>query len=205
MKIEKLTENKIRIILKSADLKVEHIDVKAIMTKNTENQDFFFDLLKMAKAEVGFDAEGCKVLIEAFSPSDENVVFTITKYPNIEKKKSTQKLKIKKKSFTYSANQFIYNFNNFDDFCDFCDFLNNSLLAFKKLFKLSSLYLYNDTYYLILKNNVNDLLIKKFITSASEFALPINYSESFVNKLLEHGKCIMKKDAINSGIKYFVN
>lgn len=39
MKIEKLTENKIRIILKSADLKVEHIDVKAIMTKNTENQD----------------------------------------------------------------------------------------------------------------------------------------------------------------------
>ena len=97
MKIEKLTENKIRIILKSADLKVEHIDVKAIMTKNTENQDFFFDLLEMAKAEVGFDAEGCKVLIEAFSPSDENVVFTITKYPSIEKKKSTQKLKIKKK------------------------------------------------------------------------------------------------------------
>ena len=42
MKIEKLTENKIRIILKSADLNVEHIDVKAIMTKKYRKSRLLF-------------------------------------------------------------------------------------------------------------------------------------------------------------------
>lgn len=38
MKIEKLTENKIRIIMSSDDLETENIDVSLLMTKSLESR-----------------------------------------------------------------------------------------------------------------------------------------------------------------------
>ena len=54
MKIEKLTENKIRIILKSEDFKDKNIDLHTIMTKTAESQGLFLEILNKAKKEVGF-------------------------------------------------------------------------------------------------------------------------------------------------------
>lgn len=80
MKIEKLTENKIRVIINNQDLKDNHIDLHTLMTKTLESQNLFLDMLLRAEQEVGFHTDGCKLLIEAFSSTDENFVFTITKY-----------------------------------------------------------------------------------------------------------------------------
>ena len=51
MKIEKLTENKIRVIINSQDLKDNHIDLHTLMTKTLENQSLFFDMLSKAEQE----------------------------------------------------------------------------------------------------------------------------------------------------------
>ena len=80
MKIEKLTENKIRVIINSQDLKDNHIDLHTLMTKTLENQSLFFDMLSKAEQVVGFYTDGCRLLIEAFSFADDIFVFTITKY-----------------------------------------------------------------------------------------------------------------------------
>ena len=45
--------------------------------------------------------------------------------------------------------------------------------------------------------------ITMFYSIISEFAKLSSFSINFSNKLLEHGKVIIKKDAINMGIKYF--
>lgn len=84
MKIEKITENKIRILVKSEDLDFENLDLHTIMTKAIEQpQGFFLDLLNRAEAEVGFNTDGYKLLIEAYSSIDEDLVFTITKYLDV--------------------------------------------------------------------------------------------------------------------------
>ena len=67
------------------------------------------------------------------------------------------------------------------------------------------MYFYNDTYYLALRNvNTSYANIKLFYAIALEFGKVLSPSKSFENKLMEHGEIIIKKNAIQTGIKYFV-
>ena len=212
MKIEKLTENKIRVIINFEDLDQKDIDLHSIMTTSLENQGLFLKILAKAKKEVGFNTENCKLLIEAFSTPDGTFVFTITKYKAVENDDmpynnnfSQKKLTVKRKSINLTKSNVIYNFNSFDEFCNFCICINNfKSFNVNKFSKDISLYLYNDTYYLIISNiNLNYEHINIFYSVISEFAKVFSNSEGFKNKLLEHGNVIIKKNAINVGIKYF--
>ena len=210
MKIEKLTEDKIRIIVNPSDLELENLDMKSIMTKAIDRQGFFVHMLEKAKDEVGFNTDGCKLLIEAFSSSDDILVFTITKYSEKEPLKnidSSKKLTVKRKSLNIKNKEAIYRFRSFDEFCDFCECINKEYkFDIKKLSKNTYLYLYNNTYYLFMKNIViEETALKNFYSIASEFLIAVYYSNNFENKLLEHGKLIIKGNSIVTGIKYFVN
>ncbi len=206
MKIEKLTENKIRVIIHSEEL---GLNTKNIinMQKAIEMQEIFLDILKKAEKEVDFQTDGCKLLIEAFSSSEDVLVFTITKYlPENDVKK--KKLVVKRRTFTPTVSgKFICQFDDFDTFCSFC----NSLKCVhttknSKFVKNTILYLLKDVYYLVFKTaNINEK-DKNFVCSTlSEFGKFANYSDSFENKLLEHGKVIIKKNAIDVGMDLFVD
>lgn len=54
LKIEKLTENKIRIILDMQDLQEKNIDLHSFMSDSLESQDLFYDMLDRAEKEVRF-------------------------------------------------------------------------------------------------------------------------------------------------------
>ncbi len=209
MKIEKLTENKIRVIINDEDLKQNNTDLHTIMTKSLENQGLFLNILSKAEKEVGFYTENCKLLIEAFSTSDDMFVFTITKYSENDFKdalpNNPKKLTVKRKSVNISNSDAIYKFNDFEEFCNFCNCINNkNQFEINKLSKHISLYLYNNTYYLILANiNTNYKNIKIFYNTISEFGKFVSNSNTFKTKLIEHGNSIIKKNAISIGIKYF--
>ncbi len=66
------------------------------------------------------------------------------------------------------------------------------------------MYLWNDSYYLILRTiYLDNKNIDLFYSTLSEFGKLLPYSNSFEYKLLEHGKVIMKKNAIDVGIRFF--
>ena len=211
MKIEKLTENKIRIIINSSDLETKSLNIHLLMTRALDRQEFFSEMLERAKDEVGFDADGCKLLIETLSTSEDILVVTVTKYAlenmeasfDIPKKKL--KLTPKRKLPTPPSKHAIYRFNSFEEFCNFCQSIdNNSQFEIKKFSKNISLHLYNNTYYLLLKGiNLDYDLVNYFSSLASEFSTHLTYSPIFENKLVEYGKPIMKRNAIITGIKYF--
>ncbi len=210
MKIEKLTENKIRVIINSEDLKNNNLDYQTIMEKPIESQKLFLEMLLRAEKEVGFYTEGCKLLVEAFSSSDGVFVFTITKY--IEKNTTPpNKLKVTPKKKIKNVNPkstiSIYKFSGFEEFCEFCiAFHNSTKIQSKQLAKNIALYLFNNSYYLILSNiNTDYTYIHTFYSTISEFASLASHSETFKMKLLEHGKAIMKRNAIETGIKYFLS
>ena len=176
-----------------------------------ETQNLFFEILERAEEELDFHTDGYKLLIEAFSSSDEKLVFTITKYlpkeiSNTLETPKKKKLAVKRKSIDFSNKQIIYSFSSFEEFCNFCSFINNnSNINVTKISKNISLYLYNDTYYLALRNvNTSYANIKLFYAIALEFGKVLSPSKSFENKLMEHGEIIIKKNAIQTGIKYFV-
>lgn len=210
MKIEKLTENKIRIIVNLEDLKNNNLDYKTIMEKPIESQKLFLEMLLKAEKEVGFYTEGYKLLVEAFSSSDGLFVFTITKY--IEKvTTSPNKLRVTPKKKIKNVNPkstiSIYKFSSFEEFCEFCISIHNTTrVQSKQLAKNIALYLFNNTYYLILSTiNTDYTYIHTFYSTISEFASLVSHSETFKMKLLEHGKPIMKQNAIETGIKYFLS
>ena len=67
MQIEKITENKIRIILNVQDLQEKNIDLHTFMSNSIESQDLFYEMLNKAEKEVGFETKDYKLMIEALA------------------------------------------------------------------------------------------------------------------------------------------
>ena len=208
MKIEKLTENKIRIILKVEELTKKNIDFFSL-TKNTDIAERLFKtMLKQAEKEVGFNSTDSKLLIEAATSSDGLCIITFTKLAP-EKALTLEpklKLKIRRKPLNYKYKDGIYEFVSFEEFCNFCAYLNNSnLKSLDGFSKQSFLYEYNEKYFLIFSNiNVDFKYTYSLYTSISEFAKFVSNSNSISSKILEYGKPIFKNNAIKNGMKYFV-
>lgn len=67
LRIEKLTENKIRITLSLDDLEEQNIDLHTFMSSSVESQDLFYNMLDKAEKEVGFKTKDYKLMIEAIA------------------------------------------------------------------------------------------------------------------------------------------
>ncbi len=208
MKIEKLTDNKIRIIIDLDELSEKNIDVNSLIKNNDKAHVLFQTILNEAEKQVGFKVQNCKLLVEAFSTTDGYVVFTLTKYKNEAiSGNSSKKVRYRRKTLSTSYKNAIYKFNNFDEFCNFCTYCNSSKLGDLKSFaKNISLYEYRNFYYLVFTNiNIDYKYTNLFYTSISEFSNLISNSIILKSKLVEHGKVIFKANAVVNGIKYFVN
>ena len=209
MKIEKLTENKIRIIIDIDELNNKNISLKSLSQNSTDAQNLFAEILSEAEKKVGFKVSGSRLLIEAFSTSEGTVVITFTKIKldNILSFGKPKTLKYRRKVPCSSCKNAVYEFDSFDEFCNFCTYLNNSHVSDLKGFaKITSLYEYNSKYYLTFSGiNIDFEHIAFFYASISEFAKLISNSNTFESKLVEHGNCIFKRNAIKNCIKYFSN
>ena len=210
MKIEKLTDNKIRIIVNQNDFKKQNIDFHQFILKNVESQSLFLEILNKAKEELNFDVDGYKLLVETFSSSDDIFIFTITKYKDENSTSNSinqtkKNLKIKKKSNSTYSKYELLTFNNFEEFCSFCEMIFYTKINIKDICKNNTLYLFNNTYYLLLENlNFNNKQFELFCNYISEFLIIKNLSSNFQLKLKEHGKIIIKKNAISNTIKTFI-
>ena len=230
MKIEKLTENKIRIIIKQDDLTDTELDMQSILSSTPTSQEFLLNILKTAKEEIGFETDGHKLFIEAFSNSSDIIVFTITKFQmgnvNVEPQqkptfdikkyaeslaernsaKEKKQIKFSVKNINKEKKFFVYKFKTFDDFCNFCKILKKHKLNItNKLIKRASLYIYEDNIYLTLSEiNKNSKNINKFFTLISEFASLSTYNNNFESILQEHGKILIKEKPISTTMKFFI-
>ena len=232
MKIEKLTENKIRIIINQEELENTKIDVQKLLSSDQTSQELLLRILKTAKKEIGFDTDGHKLFIETFSSSNEAIVFTITKFqsenePNPEKSSTPsflkrkypsfpsrkkigntdikRKIKSSPRNFKRERVSVTLNFYTFDNFCNFCTVLKDrNIKVTRKIVKNSSLILYDDNVYLTLSGfNVDNKTFKKFTTLIIEFADFITYNSNFDCVLKEHGQTLIKEQPIPTTIKYF--
>ena len=78
MKIEKLNENQIRCILSGADLDSRKIRLEELAYGSEKARNLFHDMMRQAHHEVGFEANGIPLMIEAI-PSSDSLTLIITK------------------------------------------------------------------------------------------------------------------------------
>ena len=179
MRFEKITDDKIKIILTLDDLNLKNTSVKNLFSESTLSQDLIQSMINQAVTEIGFDTEDKKLLVEAIMISNEECVFTITKlYDDI---------------LPDINSQLLFKFETIDSFIDLCIYLNNiNNLNLNYIFKNFSLIEYHSYFYLRC-NNVNNFrsIYKYLINIFSEFGDIISYSSGFDGILNEYGKVVI--------------
>jgi len=194
MKIEKINDNKLKIVLTKQDLIDKHIDIKNLNPNSMESQNLFFDLLQEIESYHDFDLEDSQILLEGVSTANGSMILTITKRNDdfIETKKSPKLIVKKKKENTNLANtEFIYKFDNLDTFIDF----SSSIKTLPKRY-INTLYKLKENYYLTLKiANIKEDSYKNVFLQLSDYAETMPYN-NYKEKLTEYGEIIIKNSAI---------
>ena len=194
-------ENKIRITLDMNDLAEKHIDFHEFMSNPINSQSFFLDVLDQAEKEIGFITKDCQIKLEALATSSGNFVLTVTRIlPSTNTDSLKRKVKVKRKSTSNIKcnNCAIFAFDTFDDFYDYGVSLTSNLSKkIEDLIENTKLYLYNNTYYLIIDKLPDNLeFVKLFLSSLLEFGKFVSDSNTYKNKIIECGEVVIKKHAI---------
>ena len=83
MKIKKINNDKLKIILSSNDLDEKNIDIDSFLANPIESQNLFFEILDLAEEKYDFDIENNRAIVETISLDDNNIfILTITKLKN---------------------------------------------------------------------------------------------------------------------------
>lgn len=196
MKIEKLNENKIKITLSSEDLKARNIDIQSFIYNSPESQDLFWDVMREAEKEYGFNVDESMVYVEAAATTSGIFTLTVTKtanslnQANLKPRLRKQNYKLKRKSVNTPLDNSIYKFTSFDDICDFCKNTNIDNFTDTTLYEL------NSEYYLFVSNVPTSNIL--------EYAIRERNTDIFIAKLSEYGKKIIEKDALKIIAENFI-
>lgn len=205
MKIEKINENKIKIILTFDELENRNISLTEISKNTNIAQDFFITLLEESNLEEDFIIDDSHLFIEAASDNNNLFIITITKIndiPELKKyslmenkniKKIKKKPKCKSNIIKYKVDSYIYSFSSIDTILKLCEQSKKEKLFFGR----NSLYKYQNNYFLIFsKNSVkNDKFLKTYVF-LSEFCDNYYSLDLYETTLIEKSKLIIKDYAL---------
>lgn len=187
MKIEKISDSRIKLTISREDMDSFGINVNSILTDAPQMKHFFQSLMKKAEKETGFCAENSRLMIEAHSHEAGGVILFVTNLDKTKTAAPTRKIRAKaKEEITNGISVF-----EFASFEDICNFVKNCYGGYRG----GALYAYKDKYYLSSFRNIHPLVF--------EYVKNIYEEPLFEAMLREHGKCIIEENAINTIDKYF--
>lgn len=204
MKFQKLSENKLKIILSYDELPNSQ-NFDDFVSDSSDARHTFLEILEKAYDEVGFNTRDYKIKIDALALKNGKFVFTVTKL--VKMKKNIKSAKPKKIVREFNSNYAIYKFEDFEDFCNFCEFAKKmNLYDLNNFAKKIELYLYHNNYYLsVYKINEKFNNIGKFYSSITEFCKFYSSKDLFICLLKEKGKLVIKNNAIEICQNNFIN
>ena len=187
MKIEKISDSKIKLTVTGEDMLLHGISLESFVNDTPQMRSFFNTLIKKAEAETGFCAENSRLMIEAH-PSDAGGVILFVTNLDREEVSSVKKPKIRAKAIETKKETSVFEFDSFDGICNF-------VKECTCYYRGGSVYSYRDKYYLITANSITPLVF--------EYASKLVKEPLFEAMLTEHGKCVIEKNAIDIIDQYF--
>ncbi len=207
MKIERISPNKIKVTLTYQDLQDMDININTMFYNSPATQELFWRMIKKAEAEAGFYVDGSQLVVEAMPARGEGFVMIITKLEDeiaqMQKIDKLIKSRVRKaegvrakpaKQPRTVCSPTLYAFsgkNAMEDLISALSAINSRFLG------LSSLYLFEDTFYLALEiagplsgNDVDAIL--------SDFSERLDNVPMRLGFLTERASCIVKDTAIGT-------
>ena len=208
MKIERISDNIIKVTISLNDLEERNIDLSSLNYNSPAAQELFWDMMEQAEVQFGFNVSDSQLIIEPIPDSDEGFIITITKIDDegdfesihkyIKNKFRKSDIRVKKKGRKVLSTVVVYSFNSFEDLC----------ALGKKLQPLytgdSTLYRCRETYYLLLtRSNFTVSDSKMFEILLSEYGRKISNAGFYEGYLNEYGTRIVENNAIEVLNSYF--
>jgi adapter protein MecA 1/2 len=199
MRVERLSQDKVRIFLTFDDLTERGIQKDDMWRDIPKVHELFNEMMDQAYSEVGFEVSG-PVAVEVFALPAQGMVVIVTKGrlegQQDEETDTDQDEELFELEVTLEESDFIvYRFKDFEYLIQ----ASKSIHPF--LEEGGTLYHYKDQYYLFL--NPLDMEEKQYgtlIAVLSEFGEASTITPYVLN---EYGKIIIEQDAISTLIKHF--
>ena len=199
MKIERLSENKIKIVIDAADIRSWNVDLKNFTDNTPEAQDMFWHALKQAERDVNFLVGKAQLMVETVPLADNGFVMLVSKLENerdvIEALERTGKrlkqteFKIRRRTRAHSLLR-IFRFEDFESLCDGVGEIFDVYVGESRLFK------YQGNFFLELTPR-DAFGLFEIENILSEFAQKVADPLIIQGVLGEHGVCLMKERALS--------
>ena len=201
MKMERISENKIRITISTKDLTERNISADSLNYNSREARELFWDMMQKAEIEFGFTTADAQLCIEAVPHATDEFIITITKveeglddkfysiHKYIKSKYKKSELLAKKRSKRPCSPILIYSFQSIQDL------KNLSSRILKHYQGKSSLYRASGTYYLILFKSawMSNFPLVPILQEYGNKISYISFCEGFLN---EYGVKISEENAL---------
>lgn len=212
MKIEKVNENQIRCTLSKKDLADRQIKLSELAYGSEKAKGLFRDMIEQANYEFGFEVDDIPLMIEAIPLSGENIILQITKveYPEEldtrfskfseegEDEDASLESSILpelqgEKADVLSNLTKMFEFKNLEQMERLAQVLGGFYDGENDLYKDESK---NRLYLLIQKSNHTPEEFNKVCNIISEYAIHRKYVPAKEAFLKEHGKLLVKGNAL---------
>ncbi len=207
MRIEKISENKIKVLIDTDEAREWNISAGNMASDSPAVQQMFREAIRMAEREVRFSIDGAKLFVEAipgqtdgfgmlitkiFSDKDLDAAVANCSYRGIIKKRclypgsETGRIQGKR----------IFRFADFDNVCRAADAVHRDFRG------ESTLYKYDGSYYMLLApDDINAMTgVEKVMLEFSDKQGKTLISHGRLNEL---GDVMIKSDAVNILVEYF--
>lgn len=194
VKIEKLSENKLKVTISKEDMFKWNITFDMLLPESNDTNLLFWEIIHKASKQTGIDFDKCRLKVEALKQGKNTYVLIITKMAAETNTPSRYKFKRIKFNYNKNLNARLFVFKGINDFIKFA----KSNLFFCFLFDgKNSLFRYkNDVILEVCFNGELELYEKAFCDIISEYATPKIKSDLFLAYVKEHGEIILNQSAL---------
>ena len=215
MKIERISENQLKLTLTKDDLKERDIKLEDLISPSEKTQKLFRDIMEQALDEEDFVSENTPLMVEAVPMGTEGIMIIVTKVNNKDKKGNTaadllqqaqETRRWKKKPLDTlehaeekNSDILIYSFTELDDVIRVSLRLDGGFKGESSVYKNDGKYflvLQGDTYTAEESSDELELVLKEYGQKHVSTPLAKYY-------LLEHGETIIAEKAVKALAKTF--
>ena len=206
MKIERISENQLKLTLTKADLAERKIKLEDLISPSERTQKLFRDIMEQALDEEDFISENTPLMVEAIPSGGDGIMIIVTKVNNKEKHTDEDLRRWKKKPMDTLAHQeeknsdiLIYSFPSLDDVIGVSLRLDGAFKGESAVYKNDGKYflvMQGDTYTTEETAEDAERILKEYGQKHISTPLAKYY-------LLEHGETLLAEQAIKALAKTF--
>ncbi|MGV2938411.1 genetic competence negative regulator [Mesobacillus sp. LC4] len=193
MRLERLTNNKIKIFLTIDDLSDRGLTKEDIWKDSLKWHQLFHDMLEEASEEFDLEIIG-SVAVEIFSLHAQGMVMIVTMIEQDEDEEQFDDGIIEMQVTVDGSEDILFEFNDIEDVIQLAKrLLDAGIIG-------GSLHSMNDHYYLLMNGILPDE-VNMTVSLMAEYGVPSILS---IHRLLEYGNEIMEERAVESLVHYFI-